>query len=207
MIDPRYIGLTGGIGSGKSAASGAFEQRGIVVVDADVVAREVVEPGKPALQHIAEYFGAAYITSNGNLDRARLRQRIFDHPQDKDWLEALLHPLIREEIIQQLAQATSPYVILVSPLLFETNQHQLVSKSILIDVPEALQIERASSRDANSAEQIKKIMANQMPRAEKRSRADIIIDNSGSISDLHAQVEKVHQQLLHNLPSITRHSP
>ncbi len=191
-----FIGLTGGIGSGKSAASAEFEKLGITVVDADVVAREVVAPGQPALHRIAEHFGPEFILADGTLDRARLRARIFSDSDAKSWLEQLLHPIIRDAIIEQLHIAASPYAILVSPLLFETNQHELVARSILVDVPETIQIERASQRDENSTEQIRKIMATQMSRDNKRQRADYILDNSADLTGLHEQVRALHKKLL-----------
>ncbi len=191
-----FIGLTGGIGSGKSAASAEFERLGIKVVDADIVAREVVEPGQSALAKIAEQFGNDFLLNDGSLDRAKLRERIFSDTAAKDWLEGLLHPLIRTSIIEQLSSAKSPYALLVSPLLFETNQHELVAQSILVDVPKDLQIARASARDANSIAQIEKIIAAQMSREDKQQYADIIIDNSGDLHHLHQQVGNIHQQLL-----------
>ena len=133
------IGLTGGIGSGKSAASALFEGFGVHVVDADVVAREVVEPGMPALERITTHFGQNILEADGSLNRSRLREIIFADSEAKKWLEELLHPIIRNEIIKQLQQARSPYAILVSPLLFETDQHKLCTRSLLIDAPERLQ--------------------------------------------------------------------
>ena len=193
------IGLTGGIGSGKSAASEEFERLGITVVDADIVAREVVEPGEPALEKIAAHFGNDFIDEHGALNRARLREKIFDDPDAKIWLEQLLHPIIRDRIIHQLRTARSPYAMLVSPLLFETNQHELVTRSILVDVPEEIQITRATDRDKNSAEQIKKIIASQMSRSDKRARADYIIDNSTTLLALYEQVHALHEEFLQEL--------
>jgi len=190
------VGLTGGIGSGKSAASALFEQYGICVVDADVVAREVVEPGTPALTKIAEHFGTEILNTRMQLDRAKLRTIIFSNPDEKNWLEHLLHPLIRKEIIFQLEHAHSPYGILVSPLLFETDQHQLVSRTLLIDLPEALQVERASQRDNSDAQEIKKIMANQLSRECKIDMADDIISNLHDFEYLREEVERQHLHYL-----------
>ncbi|EAS47287.1 dephosphocoenzyme A kinase [marine gamma proteobacterium HTCC2207] len=190
------IGLTGGIGSGKSTVAEAFRQLGIETVDADQASRAVVEPGMPALAAISAQFGSQIIQADGSLDRAALRQIIFTDPAQKLWLESLLHPLIRDWIIEQLKAATSPYVILESPLLFETDQHQLVHKTVLVDLPEALQIERACARDGNQADQIQRIIDAQMPRVEKLSRADIVLDNSESLDTLAARVTAVHQTLL-----------
>jgi len=190
------IGLTGGIGSGKSTVAEAFRQLGIETVDADQASRAVVEPGMPALAAISAQFGSQIIQADGSLDRAALRQIIFTDPAQKLWLESLLHPLIRDWIIEQLKAATSPYVILESPLLFETDQHQLVHKTVLVDLPEALQIERACARDGNQADQIQRIIDAQMPREEKLSRADIVLDNSAPLDTLAARVTAVHHTLL-----------
>jgi dephospho-CoA kinase len=190
------IGLTGGIGSGKTAATEHFQQLGITVVDADVVAREVVVPGTPALAQIVAHFGEQILDASGALDRAQLRQIIFSNPAEKSWLEALLHPLIREEILHQLNQASSPYVILVSPLLFETGQHLLVDRTLLIDAPETLQITRASARDNNSEQSIRNIIASQMPRAQKLAMADDVICNDRDLATLQANVVTQHQKYL-----------
>ena len=190
------LGLTGGIGSGKSAASQWFETQGINVVDADIVAREIVEKGQPALEQIKQSFGDWVLLENGELDRRALREHIFKEPQARHQLEQITHPAIRQSIIQQLQAATSPYVILVSPLLFETNQHQLTRRTLLIDASEDLQILRASQRDGQSIEQIQKIIAAQMPRAEKLKIADDVILNDGHIEHLYRKLEPLHQQYL-----------
>jgi dephospho-CoA kinase len=195
------VGLTGGIGSGKSTVAEAFRQLGIDTVDADQASRAVVEPGMPALAAIAEQFGGQIIQADGRLDRAALRQIIFADPDQKLWLESLLHPLIRDWIVQQLSAATSPYVILESPLLFETDQHLLVHRTVLVDLPVALQIERACARDGNQADQIQRIIDAQMPREEKLSRADIVLDNGLSLDSLATRVAAIHQTLL-SLPNI-----
>jgi len=188
--------LTGGIGSGKSTVAEAFRQLGIDTVDADQASRKVVEPGMPALAAIAEHFGGEIIQSDGNLDRAALRQIIFTDPVQKQWLESLLHPLIRDWIVQQLQASTSPYVILESPLLFETDQYQLVDKTVLVDVPVELQIERACARDDNQADQIQRIIDAQLPRQEKLSRADLVLDNSPPLDSLALRVAALHETLL-----------
>ena len=190
------LGLTGGIGSGKSAASQWFEAQGIIVVDADIVAREVVEPSQPALNQIREIFGDWVIQSNGELDRRALREHIFKEPKARQQLEAITHPAIRTSIIQQLSNATSPYVILVSPLLFETNQHELTNRNLLIDASENLQIQRASQRDGQSIEQIQKIISVQMSREKKQSLADDIVLNDGHLDHLFKQLEILHKQYL-----------
>ena len=190
------IGLTGGIGSGKSSASAHFEKLGIHVVDADLVAREVVEPGKPALATIAKQFGADILNEFGGLDRTKLRAIIFSDTNAKRWLEALLHPIIRSEIIRQISNAESPYAILVSPLLFETDQHKLCSRTLLIDAPKELQIERATKRDNVSIDSIEKIIAAQMPREAKQKHADDIILNDDNEAHLQHMVELKHRYYL-----------
>ncbi|GGO82488.1 dephospho-CoA kinase [Marinobacterium nitratireducens] len=190
------IGLTGGIGSGKSAAAHILESQGIVCVDADIIAREVVEPGEPALERIADHFGAELLQADGSLDRARLRQIVFADPEARSWLEGLLHPLIRERIIHRLHTAKSEYALLVSPLLLETDQHSLVDHIVVVDVPEETQIARTASRDGNSREQVERIMAAQMSREDRVAKADSIIDNSGTPEALTEATLKLHQALL-----------
>ncbi|WP_343621903.1 dephospho-CoA kinase [Acinetobacter proteolyticus] len=186
------LGITGGIGSGKSAATQWFESQGITVVDADVVAREVVEPGQPALKSIQDAFGDWVLLADGNLDRRALREHIFQFPEARQSLEKITHPAIRQSIIQQLQHAESPYVILVSPLLFETNQHELVQHTLLVDADEQTQLERASQRDGQSEQQIRKIIAAQMPRAQKQQLADDIVLNDGLLEHLHQQLKPLH---------------
>lgn len=190
------LGLTGGIGSGKSAASQWFESQGIHVVDADVVAREIVEKGQPALTQIHQHFGDWVLLENGELNRRALREHIFQEPNAKLALEHITHPAIRNSIILQLQQAKSPYAILVSPLLFETNQHELTQRNLLIDATEESQIQRASQRDGQSIEQIKKIIQAQLPRDKKRQLADDIVLNDGLITHLYQALEPLHQNYL-----------
>lgn len=190
------LGITGGIGSGKSAATQWFESQGISVVDADIVAREVVEPGQPALQAIQQAFGDWVLLEDGNLDRRALREHIFQFPEARQTLEKITHPAIRQSIIQQLQQAESPYVILVSPLLFETNQHQLTHHTLLVDADEQTQLQRASQRDGQSEEQIRKIIAAQMPRAQKQQLANDIVINDGLLEHLHQQLKPLHLSYL-----------
>ncbi|MGE8538203.1 MAG: dephospho-CoA kinase [Acinetobacter sp.] len=190
------LGLTGGIGSGKSAASQWFEAQGIVVVDADVVAREVVEIGQPALAQIEQAFGAWVLLEDGSLDRRGLREHIFQSPEARKTLENITHPAIRTSIIQQLQAAQSPYAILVSPLLFETDQHQLTQHTLLIDATIELQIERASQRDGQNIEQIRNIIAVQMSRENKQAMADDIVLNDGHLQHLYAQLQRLHEKYL-----------
>ena len=190
------LGLTGGIGSGKSAASQWFESQGITVVDADIVAREVVEKGQPTLLEIQQHFGHWVLQPDGTLDRRALRDYIFKEPNARKQLEQITHPAIRTSIIQQLHNATSPYVILVSPLLFETNQHKLTQHTLLIDASEELQIARASSRDRQNIDQIQKIIAAQMPRIQKQKMANDIVLNDGELDHLYEKLKPLHLQYL-----------
>lgn len=190
------LGLTGGIGSGKSAASHWFEAQGITVVDADVVAREVVAIGQPALAQIQQVFGDWVLLEDGSLNRRALREYIFQSPEARKTLESITHPAIRTSIIQQLHAAQSPYAILVSPLLFETNQHELTQHTLLIDATIELQIERASQRDGQNIEQIRNIIAAQMSREQKQTMADDIVLNDGHLDHLYTHLRPLHQKYL-----------
>lgn len=190
------VGLTGGIGSGKSAVSRLLERQGIAVIDADRVARDVVEPGEPALNEIAGHFGPGILNEDGRLDRARLRGIVFADADARRWLEALLHPLIRARIEHHIRTAESPYCMLVSPLLLETGQLELVDHVVVVDVSEETQIERTVARDDNSREQVERIMAAQIDRRSRLAGADSIIDNSGTPAALSEATLKLHQTLL-----------
>lgn len=190
------IGVTGGIGSGKSAVSDYFASLGVTVVDADIAARIVVEPGKPALTSVAERFGEIVIAEDGLLNRKALRDIVFSDPAQRAWLEKLLHPLIYQEITQQLANANSPYVLLVSPLLVETGQNRLTHRILVVDVPEELQIQRTVNRDNNSQAQVRAIMAAQTDRQKRLSYADDVIVNDKSLDLLHQQIDTLHQKYL-----------
>jgi dephospho-CoA kinase len=189
---PWILGLTGGIGSGKSAAAQCFVDLGVHLVDADNAARWVVEPGRPALAQIAEHFGPSVLQTDGTLNRSALRELIFKDPQQRVWLESLLHPLIREEIRQYLARAESAYAILVSPLLLETSQHLMVQRVLVIDVPESVQIERTVLRDKTNEEQVRAILKAQASREERLSRADDVIVNDRDPAWLKSEVERLH---------------
>jgi len=196
-MNTRFVvGVTGGIGSGKSAVTDRFAAAGIAVIDADQAARTVVEPGTPGLAAIAEHFGAGMLDGEGRLDRAALRRRVFEDPAERAWLEQLTHPLIGEQIARELAAATSPYCILSSPLLLETRQKDLADVIVVVDVPEELQLSRTMARDGNDEELVRKIMAAQLPRAERLEGADIVIDNSGSLADLDERVAELHGEFL-----------
>ena len=190
------VGVTGGIGSGKSAVTERFAALGITVVDADLAARVVVEPGGPALDSIARHFGQDIIQPDGTLDRAALRQRVFANDSERQWLERLTHPLIGREIRHQLAASRSPYTILSSPLLLETSQKDLTDCVVVVDVPEAVQLQRTMQRDANDEDQVRRIMAAQMPRDDRLLLADIVIDNSRSLAQLDEVVAELHKEFL-----------
>lgn len=190
------LGITGGIGSGKTAVTRRFEQRGITVVDADLVARVIVEPGTPALAAIAAHFGAGILQADGTLDRAALRSRVFADETERRWLERLTHPLIAQEIVDQISASRSPYTILSSPLLLDTGQKSLVDCVVVVDAPEELQLQRTVQRDHNDEAQVRRIMAAQMSRADRLERADIVIDNSRSLEQLDYQVEELHKEFL-----------
>ncbi|NCF18554.1 MAG: dephospho-CoA kinase [Haliea sp.] len=190
------VGITGGIGSGKSAVTERFEKLGITVVDADLAARVVVEPGRPALAAIAEHFGGEIIQSDGSLDRAALRQRVFADEAERLWLEQLTHPLIGREILEQMEASGSPYTILSSPLLLETSQRELADCVVVVDVPESIQLERTIQRDSNDEAQVRRIMAAQMGRDERLEKADIVIDNSRSLAELDDAVDELHKEFL-----------
>lgn len=188
------VGLTGGIGSGKTAATDYFQSLGITIVDADIASRTVVELGKPALAAISAHFGDDVLQRDGTLDRAALRHCIFSDVAEKQWLEKLLHPLIAEEIRQGLQTANSLYVIFVSPLLIESRQIDLCDQLLVIDVPEEIQLQRTTQRDNNDSEQVKRIIASQATRQERFEKATDIVENTGTLSDLHVQLNKLHQK-------------
>jgi len=194
------IGLTGGIGSGKTTVANIFAEYGIDIIDADVVAREVVEPGSEALTEIAKYFGETFILADGNLNRAKLRERIFSHPDDKQWLNSLLHPLIRNAMNEQCLNAQSAYCFLVAPLLIENGIHKAVEKVLVVDVKPETQILRTVKRDNNSVAQVQKILDSQVSREIRLQHADFVIDNNeASLDELREQVELLHRQFLRML--------
>jgi len=193
---PWVLGLTGGIGSGKSAAADAFVELGIEAVDADHAARWVVEPGRPALEKIVDRFGDAILLADGQLNRATLREHIFAEPEQRQWLEQLLHPLIRAEIQQFLAAAQSPYAILVSPLLIESGQHKIVQRVLVVDVPSEVQMARALQRDQVSEAQLRAIMQAQLERDERLKYADDVLCNAADKATLQREVARLHDYYL-----------
>ncbi|MGY6039681.1 dephospho-CoA kinase [Aeromonas sp. AE23HZ002T15] len=191
------VAVTGGIGSGKTTVANQFAALGIDVIDADVIAREVVEPGTPALAAIADHFGADMLEEDGTLDRRALRERIFNHPEEKLWLNALLHPQIRSEMLRQCAAASSPYCLLVVPLLVENGLTGLADRVLVIDVDEETQIERTCRRDGISRTQAEAILAAQASRAERLAAADDVLDNqNGSSETISARILALHRTYL-----------
>lgn len=191
------VAITGGIGSGKTTVANQFAALGIEVVDADLIAREVVEPGTPALTAIASHFGPGILDEQGRLDRRVLRERIFSDPAAKSWLNALLHPIIRSEMLRQCAAASSPYCLLVVPLLVENRLTELADRVLVIDVDEATQIERTCRRDGVSREQAQAILASQASRSERLAMADDVLDNqSGTTETIRERILALHETYL-----------
>ena len=191
------IGLTGGIGSGKSEVAGMFNQLGIPVIDADVIAHQLVEPGTEALTEITAAFGETILTSEGTLDRAKLAGIVFNKPDMKQQLETIIHPRVREQIkAYKDAHKNEPYIIVVIPLLLESGQRDLVDRVLVVNAAETVRIQRVQSRDGRREEQIRSIMRNQADDAQRRAAADDNIDNSGSLDDLMISVRKLHQQYI-----------
>lgn len=188
------VGLTGGIGSGKSTVAQHFIDLGVTCIDADIVARDVVKCGEPALAAISEHFGSEILLADGSLDRRQLRDRIFANPAARAWLNDLLHPLIRQRMQQQCQQADGPYCILMVPLLFENNLQSLVQRTLVVDVDEETQIRRTMQRDNNSAQQVKAIIATQYSRQQRLELADDIIINNDDILPIerHNRVIELH---------------
>jgi dephospho-CoA kinase len=191
------IGLTGGIGSGKSAAAREFERLGASVVDTDAIAHQLTAPGGAALEHIKALFGEAFIGPSGAMDREAMRNRVFSDPQAKRTLEELLHPMIRAEGERRIAAAGGPYVIYVVPLLVESGDYRRrVDRVLVVDAPEALQLERVRSRSGLPEREARAIMAQQLSRAARLAAADDVIDNSGALDALRAQVAALHARYL-----------
>jgi dephospho-CoA kinase len=190
------IGLTGGIGAGKSTVEALFAARGVAAVDADALARELVEPGQPALAAIVEAFGEEVLDGEGRLDRARMRERVFADPAGRRRLETILHPRVRARMAARAAQLTDPYCILSIPLLVESGQRDLVHRVLVVDVPEPLQIQRVCRRSGLTEAQARAIVAAQASRAERLAAADDIIVNDAGLDRLEAQVERLHRRYL-----------
>ncbi len=191
------VGLTGGIGSGKSAAADAFEKLGATVVDTDAISHELTGPGGAAIAEIRRQFGSAFIDASGAMDRKRMRDLVFSDPEEKQRLEALLHPMIRAESARRIAAAKGPYAVHVVPLLIESPDHRArVGRVLVVDCPEDLQISRVRQRSGLPEEEIRRIIATQIQRDKRLASADDVIDNSGPISAMQQQVHKLHETYL-----------
>ena len=196
---PRLrIGLTGGIASGKSTVTQRFAELGVPVIDADVAARNVVEPGKPGLDLVVRRFGPGVLEPNGELNRHALRAVIFKDPASRQALDAILHPLIRADMEQQAATATGPYLVMAIPLLIESGQaRERVHRVLVVDADEAAQMQRVQARDGSSADQARAILASQASRTQRLAAADDVLLNIGTVADLRQAVDLLHEKYLH----------
>lgn len=199
------IGLTGGIGSGKSTVAQLFSQKGITVIDTDQLAREVTQIGTKALEKIRDQFGPKVINSDGTLDRNALRKIIFVNENARTWLENLLHPLIRIEMQKLIQNATSPYCIVVIPLLFETEPNPLIDRVLVVDTTEVEQMKRTQTRDNMTEEEVNSIIGSQITRAKRLSLAHDVILNTGTIQDLLPEIDRMHQYYLQLALENTQH--
>ncbi len=191
------VALTGGIGSGKSTVADQLGAFGAGVIDTDLLSRELTVAGHPILERITAIFGDRILQADGSLDRAALRERIFHSPAARAQLEAILHPAIKDLMLERLATLEAPYSVLVIPLLFETGQQTLADRVLVVDVPESVQIERVKRRSGLPEDEITRIIASQIPRHERIARAHDIIDNSGDTAALSPQVQYLHARYLH----------
>lgn len=191
------VGLTGGIASGKTVAANRFAELGAAVVDTDAIAHELTRAGTPAMATIGNAFGSEYIAPDGSLERAKMRRLVFSDPKAKVQLEAILHPLIREQARSRIAAAQQPYVIVIVPLLLETGAYRdLIQRVLVVDCTEEQQVARAMQRSGLKESEVRAILAAQLPRAERLKHADVVIDNSGGIETLRQQVDAAHAKFL-----------
>ncbi|MBK1640651.1 dephospho-CoA kinase [Chromatium okenii] len=190
------VALTGGIGSGKSTVAAEFATLGAGVIDTDLLARELTAVGQPLLTQIAAACGADVLLADGSLDRAALRERVFQQPRARARLEAILHPAILELMLARRAALTTPYALLVIPLLFETGQQTVANRVLVVDVAEAVQIERVQQRSGLAPDEIQRIIASQIPRHERCARADDLLENSGAVTALLPQIAQLHAEYL-----------
>ncbi|GMQ90565.1 MAG: dephospho-CoA kinase [Gammaproteobacteria bacterium] len=190
------IGLTGGIGSGKSSAAAMFAKRGVPVIDADEIAGQLVAPGQPAYDQVVRFFGKEIVSDDGSIDRARLRTRVFDEPRLRHELEAIVHPRVRQQIQRQLRALNAPYCVLVIPLLLEANQQDLVDRVVVIDTGEDAQVQRVAARSSLTEPEIRKIIAAQIGRDARLRHAHEVITNDGDLEQLEEQIERLHQRYL-----------
>lgn len=201
------IGVTGGIGSGKTTVANLFSSLGAPVIDADELARQVVAPGQPAYEEILQHFGTAILSKSGELDRRRLRERIFSEPAKRDRLEAIVHPRVYAQMKRLLDCLEAPYAIVVVPLLIESGARDLVDRVLVVDSPEELQIERTHRRDGTTRAAVKKILAAQLDRSARLSAADDVIENDTSVEALEKVVSRLHRQYLSEAERIASEQP
>ncbi len=190
------VGLTGGIGSGKSTAAAIFAGHGVPIIDADEIARRLVAPAEPAFREIVQAFGKEVVAADGNLDRQRLRKIVFEDAPRRHQLEAILHPRVHDEIERQTRRVDAPYCIIVIPLLIEADQRDLVDRIVVIDVDEELQRQRVAARGQLPEEQIRQIIAAQLSRSERLRYADDVILNNATLADLRVSVDRLHERYL-----------
>ena len=196
-MKPRLVvALTGGIGSGKSTVADLFAAKGIVVIDSDLLAREVVEPGQPALDEVVSTFGAGVLDASGHLDRAQLREQVFADAEKRRQLERILHPRIRAEMNRRMEEVEGPYCLVSIPLLFETGRAQEFDRVIAVDIPTEMQLDRTLERDGSPRATIEGILAAQIDRPQRLELADDVIDNSGDAQSLRRQVDSLHEKYL-----------
>lgn len=186
------VGLTGGIGSGKTTVANLFSKYNIPVIDADIVARAVTTPDKPAFAKVVKHFGKEIVMPDGTLNRAKLRSIIFSDNRERLWLEQLLHPLIRDEMHKQVSTLSAPYCIAVIPLLLEVEFYSFINRILVVDAPEAAQVDRVMSRDKTTRDDIEAILKSQASRHDRVAKAHDVIVNDGVLDDLIPQVEKLH---------------
>ncbi len=190
------IGLTGGIGSGKSSAAAMFARRGVPVIDADEIAKQLVAPGQPAYERIIQRFGKEFVDADGFIDRGRLRRHVFDDPASRRELEAILHPRVRRQIQRQLRALRAPYCVIVIPLIFEANQQDLVDRILVIDAAEDTQVQRVAARSSLADDEIRKIIAAQIGRNVRLRQAHDVITNEGELEQLEERVNAFHTRYL-----------
>lgn len=191
------VGLTGGIASGKTTISDLFAQRGVPVIDTDVISRDLLEPGEQAYSQVRAHFGDEVVAADGRIQRARLREIVFNDRRQKSWLETMLHPLIYQRSLDTIRRhRRDAYVLVVIPLLFETNFQALVDRILVVDCPAAVQIERLTARDGISVDLARKMIAQQLSNEDRIARAHDVIDNSKDGADLDAEVERLHRKYL-----------
>lgn len=207
MRPSLVIGITGGIGSGKTTVANLFAALGVPVIDADDLARRVVAPGEPGYEEIVQHFGSDILTEAGELDRRKIRERVFSDPDKRERLEAIVHPRVYAELNRQLDELASPYAIVVVPLLIETGRQDIVDRVLVVDSPQELQIERTLRRDGTTRAGVEEILAAQTDRRSRLAAADDVIENAGSESTLEGEVARLHHQYLEVAARIASERP